>query len=93
MTTIPFPPNIPSKDETTKSSLLATYYTLEEQIDLLDAQIQMKEKKLQALAHWGNSETFRQYQKETDMLRRERVLLEKTQQIVMKELMKKKEQD
>ena len=90
MTIIPFPPNTPGKDETTRTSLLATYYTLEKQIEHLDAQIQMKEKKLQALAHWGNSETFRQYQKETDMLRRERVLLEKTQQIVMKELMKKK---
>ena len=90
MTTIPFPPNIPSKDETTKSSLLATYYTLEEQIEHLDAQIQAKEEKLQALAHWGNSKTFQRYQKEADMLKRERVLLEKTQQIVMKELMKKK---
>ena len=93
MTTIPFPPNIPSKDETTKSSLLATYYTLEEQIEHLDAQIQAKEEKLQVLAHWGNSETFQQYQKEADMLRREKVLLEKTQQIVIRELMKKKEQD
>jgi hypothetical protein len=93
MTIIPFPQNTPDKDETTKSSLLATYYTLEEQIELLNTQIQAKEENLQALAHWRNSETFRQYQKETDMLRRERVLLEKTQQIVMKELMKKKEQD
>ena len=93
MIIIPFHPSTPSKEETTKSSLLATYYTLEEQIEHLDAQIQAKEEKLQALAHWRNSETFRQYQKETDMLRRERVLLEKTQQIVMKELMKKKEQD
>ena len=90
MTIIPFHPNTPGKDETTRSSLLATYYTLEEQIGLLDAQIQMKEKKLQALAHWGNSETFRQYQKEADILKRERVLLEKTQQIVMKELMEEK---
>ena len=90
MTIIPFPPNTPGKNETTKSSLLTTYYTLEEQIEQLDAQIQAKEKKLQALAHWGNSETFRQYQKEADILKRERVLLEKTQQIVMKELMKKK---
>ena len=90
MTIIPFPPNTPDKDETTKSSLLATYHTLEEQIDLLDAQIQAKEEKLQALAHWGNSKTFQRYQKEADMLKRERVLLEKTQQIVMKELMKKK---
>ena len=93
MTIIPFHPNTPSTDKTTKSSLRATYYTLEEQIEQLNAQIQAKEEKLQALAHWRNSETFRQYQKETDMLRRERVLLEKTQQIVMKELMKKKEQD
>ena len=93
MTTIPFPPNIPSKDETTKSSLLATYYTLEEQIEQLDTQIQVKEEKLQALAYWRNSETFRQYQKEAAMLGREKVLLEKTQQIVMRELMKKKEQD
>ena len=91
MTIISFPPNTPGKDEITRTSLLATYYTLEKQIDLLDAQIPMKEKKLQALAHWGNSETFRQYQKEADMLKRERVLLEKTQQIVMKELMKKKD--
>lgn len=91
MTIIPFHPNTPGKDETTRSSLLATYYTLEEQIEQLDTQIQAKEEKLQALAHWGNSETFRQYQKETDMLRRERVLLEKTQQIVMQELMKKKD--
>lgn len=90
MTIIPFTPNTPGKDETTRTSLLATYYTLEEQIGLLDAQIQMKEKKLQALAHWGNSETFRQYQKEADILKRERVLLEKTQQIVMKELMEEK---
>ena len=91
MTIIPFHPNIPDKDETTKSSLLATYYTLEEQIELLNAQIQAKEENLQTLSHWGNSETFRQYQKETDLLRRERVLLEKTQQIVMNELMKKKD--
>ena len=90
MTIIPFTPNTPGKDETTRTSLLATYYTLEEQIGLLDAQIQMKEKKLQALAHWGNSETFRQYQKEADILKRERVLLEKTQQIVMKELIEEK---
>ena len=90
MTIIPFPPNTPGKNETTKSSLLTTYYTLENQIEMLDAQIQAKEEKLQSLAHWGNSEIFRQYQKETDMLKRERVLLEKTQQIVMKELMKKK---
>ena len=93
MTIIPFPPNTPGKDETTRTSLLATYYTLEEQIELLNTQIQAKEEKLQTLAHWGNSETFQQYQKETDILKRERVLLEKTQQIVMKELMKKKEQD
>lgn len=91
MTIIPFHPNIPDKDETTKSSLLATYYTLEEQLELLNAQIQAKEENLQTLSHWGNSETFRQYQKETDLLRRERVLLEKTQQIVMNELMKKKD--
>ena len=90
MTIIPFHPNTPGKDETTRSSLLATYYTLEEQIEQLDAQIQAKEENLQALAHWGNSEIFRQYQKETDMLKRERVLLEKTQQIVMKELMEEK---
>ena len=93
MTIIPFPPNTPGKNETTKSSLLTTYYTLEEQIEQLDTQIQVKEEKLQALSHWGNSETFRQYQKEAAMLRREKVLLEKTQQIVMRELMKKKEQD
>ena len=90
MTIIPFPPNTPGKDETTRTSLLATYYTLEEQIKQLDTQIQAKEEKLQALAHWGNSKTFQRYQKEADMLKRERVLLEKTQQIVMKELMKKK---
>ena len=90
MTIIPFPPNTPGKNETTKSSLLTTYYTLEEQIEQLDTQIQAKEEKLQALAHWGNSKTFQRYQKEADMLKRERVLLEKTQQIVMKELMKKK---
>ncbi|MBQ2880357.1 MAG: hypothetical protein IJE27_06640 [Anaerotignum sp.] len=71
--------------------MLAAYYTLEEQIEQLDTQIQAKEEKLQALAHWGNSETFQQYQKEADMLKRERALLEKTQQIVMKELMKNKE--
>ena len=93
MTIIPFHPNISNTDKTTKNSLLATYYTLEEQIEHLDAQIQMKEEKLQALAYWRNSETFRQYQKEADMLRREKVLLEKTQQIVMGELMKKKDQD
>ena len=93
MTIIPFHPNTPSTDKTTKSSLLATYYTLEEQIEQLDAQIQTKEKKLQVLSHWRNSETFRQYQKETDMLKRERALLKKTQQIVMTELMKNKEQD
>ena len=93
MTIIPFHPNIPDKNETTKSSLLATYYTLEEQIEMLNTQIQAKEEKLQTLAHWGNSETFQQYQKETDILRRERVLLEKTKQIVVQELMKKKEQD
>ena len=93
MTIIPFPPNTPGKNETTKSSLLTTYYTLEEQIEQLDTQIQAKEEKLQALAYWRNSETFRQYQKEATMLRREKVLLEKTQQIVMRELMKKKEQD
>ena len=93
MTIIPFPPNTPGKNETTKSSLLTTYYTLEEQIEQLDTQIQVKEEKLQVLAYWRNSETFRQYQKEADMLRREKVLLEKTQQIVMRELMKKKEQD
>ena len=93
MTIIPFHPSIPSKDETTKSSLLATYYTLEKQIELLDAQIQAKEEKLQSLAHWRNSETFRQYQKEADILKRERVLLEKTKQIVIQELMKKKEKD
>ena len=91
MTIIPFPPNTPGKNETTKSSLLTTYYTLEEQIEQLDTQIQAKEEKLQALAHWGNSKTFQRYQKEADMLKRERVLLEKTQQIVMKELMKKKD--
>lgn len=88
MTIIPFHSNTPNTDKTAKSSLLTTYYTLEEQIEQLDAQIQAKEEKLQALSHWRNSETFRQYQKETDMLRREKVLLEKTQQIVMKELMK-----
>ena len=91
MTIIPFPPNTSGKDETTKSSLLATYYTLEEQIELLNTQIQAKEEKLQTLSHWGNSETLRQYQKETNLLRRERVLLEKTQQIVMNELRKKKD--
>lgn len=90
MTIIPFTPNTPGKDEITRTSLLATYYTLEEQIEQLDTQIQAKEEKLQALAHWGNSKTFQRYQKEADMLKRERVLLEKTQQIVMKELMKKK---
>ena len=93
MTIIPFPQNTPDKDETTRTSLLATYYTLEEQIEQLDTQIQAKEEKLQALAHWGNSKTFQRYQKEADMLRREKVLLEKTQQIVMRELMKKKDQD
>ena len=91
MTIIPFHPNTQSTDKTTKSSLLATYYTLEEQIEHLDAQIQAKEEKLQSLAHWGNSETFQRYQKEADMLKHERVLLEKTQQIVMRELMKKKD--
>lgn len=51
MTIIPFTPNTPGKDETTRTSLLATYYTLEEQIEQLDTQIQAKEEKLQALAH------------------------------------------
>lgn len=88
MTIIPFRPKIKNTDKTAESSLLATYYTLEKQIEQLDAQIQSKEKKLQSLSHWRNSETLHQYQKETDTLKREKVLLEKTQQIVMKELMK-----
>lgn len=93
MTVIPFEPRKKQTVSPAEDSLRETYLTLENQIELLDAQIQAKEEKLQALAHWRNSEIFRQYQKEADMLRRERVLLEKTQQIVMKELMKKKEQD
>ena len=93
MTVIPFEPRKKQTTSPAEDSLRETYLTLENQIELLDAQIQAKEEKLQALAHWRNSEIFRQYQKEADMLRREKVLLEKTQQIVMKELMKKKEQD
>lgn len=93
MTVIPFEPRKKQTASPAEDSLRETYLTLENQIELLDAQIQAKEEKLQALAHWRNSEIFRQYQKETDMLRRERVLLEKTQQIVMTELMKKKKQD
>ena len=90
MTVIPFEPRKKQTTSPAEDYLRETYLTLENQIELLNAQIQAKEENLQALAHWRNSETFRQYQKETDMLRRERVLLEKTQQIVMKELMKKK---
>ena len=93
MIVTPFEPRKKQTTSPVEDSLRETYLTLENQIEMLDAQIQMKEEKLQSLAHWGNSETFRYYQKEADMLRRERVLLEKTQQIVIKELMKKKEQD
>lgn len=90
MTVIPFEPRKKQTTSPAVDSLRETYLTLENQIELLDAQIKAKEEKLQVLAHWRNSKTFRQYQKETDMLRRERALLEKTQQIVMKELMKKR---
>ena len=58
MTIIPFPPNTPGKDETTRTSLLATYYTLEEQIELLDEQIRTKEKKLQTLAIGETAKPF-----------------------------------
>ena len=88
MTVIPFKPRKKQENNHPKDTLLATYYTLEDQIEQLDAQIQTKEEKLQALSHWKNSETFQQYQKEINMLKHERVLLEKTQQVVMKELMK-----
>ena len=88
MTVIPFAPRKKQKNNHPKDSLLETYFTLEEQIERLDTQIQAKEEKLQALSHWRNSETFHQYQKETDTLKREKILLEKTRQILMKELMK-----
>ena len=93
MTVIPFEPRKKQTTSPAEDSLRETYLTLENQIEMLDAQIQEKEEKLQALAHWRNSEIFHQYQKEANMLRRERVLLEKTQQIVTQELMKKTEPD
>ena len=93
MTVIPFEPRKKQTISPAEDSLRETYLTLENQIELLDAQIQAKEEKLQSLAHWRNSEIFRQYQKEADILKRERVLLEKTKQIVIQELMKKKEKD
>ena len=93
MTVIPFEPRKKQTTSPAEDSLRETCLTLENQIELLDAQIQAKEEKLQTLSHWRNSETFRQYQKETDTLKRERVLLEKTKQIVMQELIKKKEQN
>lgn len=88
MTVIPFKPRKKQENNHPKDTLLATYYTLEDQIEQLDAQIQTKEEKLQALSHWKNSETFQQYQKETDTLKQEKILLEKTRQILMEELMK-----
>lgn len=76
-----------------KNTLLETYSTLTDQIEQLETQIQEKEKKRHALSHWRSSNTYLEYQKETDKLRREQVLLEKTKLIVMEELMKQKEQD
>jgi len=88
MTVIPFEPPKKQENNHPKDALLETYYTLENRIEQLDTQIQTKGEKLQALSRWKNSETFQQYHKEINKLKHERVLLEKTQQVVMKELMK-----
>ena len=93
MTVIPFEPRKKQENQPQKNSLLETYFTLTEQIEQLELQIQEKEKKLHALTHWRSSETDLEYQKETDKLRREQILLEKTKRIVMEELMKQKEQE
>lgn len=93
MTVIPFEPRKKQENKPQKNTLLETYSTLTDQIEQLETQIQEKEKKRHALSHWRSSNTYLEYQKETDKLRREQVLLEKTKLIVMEELMKQKEQD
>ena len=93
MTVIPFEPRKKQENKPQKNTLLETYSTLTDQIEQLETQIQEKEKKLLALSHSHGSEIYLKYQKETDKLRREQILLEKTKRIIMEELMKQKEQD
>lgn len=93
MTVIPFEPRKKQENKPQNNTLLETYFTLSEQIELLDSQIQEKETKLHALSQWHGSEIYMKYQKERDQLRKEQILLQKTLHIVMNELMKQKEQD
>ena len=86
MTVIPFKPK--KEDNHPKYTMLETFHTLETQIEQLDIRIKSKEKKLQALSHWSNSESYKKQQKEIAALQREKALLIKTQQVIIEELKK-----